>query len=118
MTPFPGPLSVIVLDNAPIHHTQEIYDTFDHWGESLLAAYCPCSSVLSLSGVQTEYLPPYSPDLNPIKEAFSKIKSFVHRHSDIFTENPGNLYNLQLAMEIITLEDALRYISHAGYPIA
>jgi hypothetical protein len=117
-TPFPGPLSVIVLDNAPIHHTQEIYDTFDRWGKSLLAAYCRRSSVLPLSGVQTEYLPPYSPDLNPIEEAFSKIKSFIRRHSNIFAENPGNLFDLRLAMEIITPEDALGYISHAGYSIA
>jgi transposase len=118
MTPFPGPLSVIILNNAPIHHTQEIYDTFDCWGKSLLAAYHPCISVLSLSGAQTEYLPPYFPDLNPIKETFSKIKAFICRHSNIFTKNPGNLYDLWLAMEIITPENALGYISHAGYSIA
>jgi len=28
-------------------------------------------------GIQIEYLPPYSPDLNPIEEAFSKIKHFI-----------------------------------------
>jgi len=36
------------------------------------------------SGVRVEYLPPYSPDLNPIEEAFSKIKHFLRRHQDYY----------------------------------
>jgi len=53
-SPYPGRLSVLVMDNARIHHGGEIIE--------------PCS------GVRILYLPPYSPDLNPIEEAFLKIK--------------------------------------------
>ena len=34
-------------------------------------------TLIECSGVRIEYLPPYSPDLNPIEEAFSKIKHFL-----------------------------------------
>ncbi|KAJ3542004.1 hypothetical protein NMY22_g3671 [Coprinellus aureogranulatus] len=65
---FPGPLSVLVMDNARIHHGPEI--------KELLAEH----------GVLLEYLPPYSPDLNPIEEAFSKVKAFIRRHNDLNCE--------------------------------
>ena len=59
--PFNGvnPHSVIVMDNASIHHTDLIADT------------------LQSLGVLVHYLPAYSPDLNPIEEAFSKMKSYI-----------------------------------------
>lgn len=34
------------------------------------------------SGMQLLYLPPYSPDFNPIEEAFSCIKLWIHAHRD------------------------------------
>jgi transposase len=64
--PYPGPLSVLVMDNARIHHGDEILELADRFG------------------VQIEYLPPYSPDLNPIEEAFSQVKAFIRCHNDIF----------------------------------
>lgn len=64
-----------------------------------------------------EYLPPYSPDFNPIEEAFSQIKSFIHRNSDIFLSSVGAsiMYDLLEAMTIVTAEDAEAYIAHSGY---
>lgn len=64
-SPFPGPQSVIILDNARIHH-----------GDKILELTRPL-------GVRLEFLPPYSPDLNPIEEAFSKIKQFIRRNNDL-----------------------------------
>ncbi|GBC10864.1 hypothetical protein RclHR1_09970004 [Rhizophagus clarus] len=45
-----------VLDNAKIHHDQDLLD------------------YLSAFGIKVEFLPPYSPDFNPIETAFSMIK--------------------------------------------
>ena len=59
--PFPGPRSVLVMDNASIHHSAEL-DTMCHD-----------------AGVQLLYLPPYSPDLNPIEEFFAELKAFVRK---------------------------------------
>lgn len=54
------------MDNARIHHGEEILELADRFG------------------IRIEYLPPYSPDLNPIEEAFSQVKAFIRRNNDIF----------------------------------
>ncbi|GBB94078.1 hypothetical protein RclHR1_02290004 [Rhizophagus clarus] len=56
MNPFPSTHSVLVLDNAKIHHDQELLEYLDAFE------------------VKVEFLPSYSPDLNPIETAFSTIK--------------------------------------------
>jgi transposase len=68
-------------------------------------------------GVQVEYLPPYSPDLNPIEECFSKIKHFLRRHRDYYSQTTGDgiLFDMYEVMDIITTNDAAGYFMHAGY---
>ncbi|KAI0058279.1 hypothetical protein BV25DRAFT_1811092, partial [Artomyces pyxidatus] len=65
--------------------------------------------------VRVEFLPPYSPDFNPIEEAFSKIKAFIRRNDDLFAGSNGIVYDMYKAMEVITAQDAQGYIRHAGY---
>jgi transposase len=62
MNPFPGRNSVIVMDNATVHHGGRI-------GE-----ICDAANVLLI------YLPPYSPDHNPIEKVFSVVKSQLKRN--------------------------------------
>jgi hypothetical protein len=71
-------------------------------------------------GVRLVFLPPYSPDLNPIEEAFSKIKSWIRKNNDLFFYGPdvdtaARIYDMQEAMNIITESDAIGYFIHAGY---
>jgi len=66
-------------------------------------------------GVRIVFLPPYSPDLNPIEEAISKIKSWIRRHGELFTPGDGILYDVKVAMDVVTPEDAEGYFTHAGY---
>jgi len=67
--------------------------------------------------VHVEYLPPYSPDLNPIEECFSKINYFLFRHRDYYSQTTGDgiLFDMYEVMEIITPTDAVGYFWHAGY---
>ena len=65
MTPYPGPRSVLVMDNMAIHHSDELTDM--------------CAAV----GVCLEYLPPYSPDFSPIKEAFMELKAWMKRYYEL-----------------------------------
>ena len=51
-SPFPGPRSVLILDNATIHRSLELR--------------IKCEE----AGVLLEFLPPYSPDFNPIEKSF------------------------------------------------
>ena len=69
MNEFPAPNSVIVMDNCSIHHDAQ----FIH-------------RLRNEFGVRVEFLPPYSPDLNPIEEAFSSIKAWIRRHNQEFEE--------------------------------
>jgi transposase len=62
MNPFPAPNSIIVMDNATVHHGGRI------------AKICDAANVLLI------YLPPYSPDLNPIEKVFLVLKLQVKRH--------------------------------------
>lgn len=59
---WPEPRSVLVMDNASFHHSERIEQM--------------CLDM----GVKLVYLPPYSPDLNPIKEFFAELKAFIQRH--------------------------------------
>ena len=64
MNPFPAPRSVLVMDNASIHHTN--IDTIRDACEA--------------KGVHIRFLPPYSPDLNLIEESFIDLKAFIRRY--------------------------------------
>jgi transposase len=88
-----------VLDNAQIHHNDKTLELVDH------------------ASVHLKYLPPYSPDLNPIEEAFSKIKHFLHRHTNYYaaTTGDGILYDILEVLDVITASDAEGYFAHAGY---
>src|SRR5438128_3815471 len=67
MNQYPGPNSVLVLDNAKIHHGGE-------W-----------VSIVEGLGGRVLYLPPYSPNFNPIEIAFAVIKKWLKRHRDFVT---------------------------------
>lgn len=58
------------------------------------------------------FLPSFSLDLNPIEEAISKIKAW---HGELFTPGDGMLYDVKVAMDVLTPEDAEGYFTHAGY---
>jgi len=66
--------------------------------------------------IKIEFLPPYSPDLNPIEEAFSKIKAFLHCYQlQLTCEGDGMIFELMEVMKIITSNDAEGYFIHGGY---
>ena len=64
MNPYPQRNSVLVLDNASVHH-------FDGLRE-----------LVEGRGMRLRYLPPYSPDFNPIEEGFSATKAWIRRNKD------------------------------------
>lgn len=59
---WPEPKSVLVMDNASFHHTEQIREL--------------CSN----AGVKLLFLPPYSLDLSPIEKFFAELKAFVRRN--------------------------------------
>ncbi|KAF7920914.1 hypothetical protein EAE99_007766 [Botrytis elliptica] len=67
---WPEPQSVLVMDNASFHYTDRIMQM--------------CAD----TGVKLIYLPPYSPDLNPIEEFFAELKAFIKRNWQVYKVNP------------------------------
>ena len=86
---------MVVLDNASIHHVE---------------AVC---SLISAAGALVRFLPPYSPDLDPIEEVFSKVKGYLTENEMIFnvTREPSILE----AFSTVTKSDCISYIKHSGY---
>jgi transposase len=86
---------VVVMDNLSAHKGERLRDLIE--GE----------------GCQLVYLPPYSPDFNPIEGAFSKLKSYLRaacaRSQDTLTEVIGK------ALSTISVSDAEGYFEHCGY---
>lgn len=59
------------------------------------------------------YLPPYSPDFNPIEMAISKMKSVLRREAKRTVDTLHDA--LTTAVDSITPEDAANFIRHCGY---
>ncbi|MCA1738266.1 MAG: transposase, partial [Actinobacteria bacterium] len=72
--------------------------------------------LIKSAGCELLYLPPYSPDLNPIEEAFSKIKGILRRVGARSRE--ALIEALGKALAAITSEDARGFFEHCGYRIA
>jgi len=95
-TPFPGPRSVLLMDNCSTHH---VYDV---------------ERICAEAGVVVEYLPPYFPDFNPIEEFFSKLKCWMKRHFELAGQMPFQAF-LNEAVEACGGEESARgYFEHAG----
>ena len=62
------------------------------------------------------YLPPYSPDFNPIEEAFSKIKGLIHKAEARSRETL--LEAIEAAISALSAKDARGFFEHCGYRVA
>jgi transposase len=95
LVPTLRPGQIVITDNYKIHKS----DRTQH--------------LIEACGCQLIFLPTYSPDLNPIELAFSKIKAFVR------TAKALTLHALDTAIaraaSSITLQDILGWFRHAGY---
>jgi transposase len=89
------PGQVVILDNLPAHKAAAVKPLVESAGARLLS------------------LPPYSPDLNPIELAISKIKT-VLRHLARRSVD-GVMSGIGEALDSITPADALHYIEYRGY---
>lgn len=101
LMPFNGsnPRSIVVIDNASIHHVQQVLQ------------------LIIGAGALLWFLPPYSPDLNPIEEVFSEVKSYLENNSVAYRLCDDPRLFVHAAFASVTQEHCLGYIEHAGYRI-
>ena len=67
-------------------------------------------------GCELLYLPPYSPDLNPIEEAFAKLKALLRRAGARTRE--ALLEAMGRTLGAVTARDARGFFVHRGYRAA
>lgn len=89
------PGQIVVMDNLSAHKGSKIRELIEEQGCEIL------------------FLSPYSPDPNPIEEAFAKVKALLQqaeaRTREALVEAMGP------ALEAVTARDARRFFEHCGY---
>lgn len=122
MRPWPQPNSVIVLDNASIHKSVELCEMVVARYVYPLDLVSTVSNLISfLSGMRIIFLPAYSPDFNPIEEAFSAIKAWMRRNRlRVCAELSGAPFArphrvILDAVFSVTAEMSYGWFRHAGY---
>jgi transposase len=95
LAPTLRPGQIVVADNLRAHHSER------------------ARAAIEARGARLWHLPPYSPDFNPIEEAFSKVKAFLRR-AQARTDDALRAATWA-ALASITLADITGWFSHCGY---
>jgi transposase len=89
------PGDMVIMDNLPAHKVAGIQEAIEAMGATLL------------------YLPPYSPDLNPIEQVFSKLKDRLRTAA---ARTVNTLWDtIGESLSAYKAQECANYLSHAGY---
>jgi transposase len=98
LVPALRPGDVVVLDNLAVHKQPEV------------------RAAIEAAGAQLRFLPPYSPDLNPIELAFSKLKSIMRKARPTSFNDVVDL--MAESLERFAPVECANYVRHCGYRLA
>ena len=98
LVPTLRPGDVVVLDNLPVHKQPEV------------------RVAIEAVGAQLRFLPPYSPDFNPIELAFAKLKAFLRAARPRNFDQVTRL--VAIALELFSPVECANFIRHCGYRAA
>lgn len=91
------PGDIVIMDNLSSHKRERVRELVED------------------AHAQLEYLPPYSPDLNPIEMVFSKIKQLLRT---LASRTQDALWqSMQSVLDKVTSSDAINCFRHAGYTL-
>lgn len=92
------PGDIVVLDNLRSHKQPRV------------------AAAIESAGARVEYLPPYSPNLNPIEKMWSKIKATLRKLAARTSEALDEA--IRIALESVTASDAAGWLASCGYGIS
>ncbi|SDZ57727.1 transposase, partial [Sinorhizobium meliloti] len=92
------PDDVVVMDNLSSHKGPRVREMIESVGAKL------------------EYLPPYSPDFNPIENAFSKLKALLRKAAERSIESLWT--TIGRLLQLFTPDECRNYFAAAGYDAA
>jgi transposase len=95
LAPSLEPGQIVIMDNLGAHRPRRIRELIEQQGYELL------------------YLPAYSPDYDPIEEAFAKMKNLLRKVAARSKE--ASVEAIGAALSAITAGDARGFFEHAGY---
>jgi transposase len=98
LVPTLRPGDVVVLDNLAVHKQPEV-----------------CAAI-EAAGAHLRFLPPYSPDFNPIELAFAKLKAFLRAARPRSFDRVVEL--VATALGLFTAAECANYVRHCGYRTA
>ena len=73
-------------------------------------------AAIERAGAQLRFLPPYSPDFNPIEQAFAKLKAFFRAARPRSFDQVCALFAAALAL--FTPTECVNYVKNSGYRVA
>ena len=88
-----NPLSVVIMDNASIHHVQSTID------------------LIESAGSQVVFLPPYSPDLNPLEPVFGTVKAILKENDKIM----NHYITKNMSCYMINQKQCMNFCKFCGY---
>ncbi len=95
LAPTLSPGDIVIMDNLPAHKPAAV------------------RTVIERCGAELRYLPPYSPDLNPIEMAYSKLKALLKKAA---ARTMDALWAaIAEAIQQITRQDCLGFLTATGY---
>jgi transposase len=97
LVPALRPGDVVVLDNLVAHKQPEVREAIEQ------------------AGAHLRFLPPYSPDFNPIELAFAKLKAFLRAARPRTFDQVCQL--IATALGLFMPDECTNYIKHCGYVV-
>ena len=95
LAPTLGPGDIVVMDNLPAHKPTAV------------------RRAIEAVGAELRFLPPYSPDFNPIEMAFAKLKAFLAKTA---ARSVDDLWDaIAHGINTFTPAECLNYFAAAGY---
>jgi transposase len=98
LVPTLRPGDVVVLDNLAVHKQPEV------------------RAAIEAVGARLRFLPPYSPDFNPIEQAFAKLKAFLRATRPRSFDQVAAL--IAIALGLFSPTECHNYVRNCGYRVA
>ena len=95
LAPILRPGDIVVMDNLPAHRAAGVREAIEAAGATL------------------RFLPPYSPDFNPIENAFAKLKALLRKAAERTVDGLWNA--IGRISELFSSNECANYFSAAGY---
>jgi transposase len=97
LAPSLTPGDIVVIDNLPAHKRDEV------------------RQIIEATGATLRYLPPYSPDFNPIEQSFAKLKAHLRKAGE--RTIPALYDQIGQALETFQPSEFRNYFRNSGYAL-